>query len=94
MMGLSVPENPSFWVLGRILSKIGRKYNDEKPNGSILCSLFNRVHFSGIRAPTHYVSFSQFWSHFWRTMHGLPQRLKSTLFEIFSNGVDPKGPAE
>ena len=24
----------------------------------------------------------------------LPQRLKSTLFEIFSNGAAPKGPAE
>ena len=42
----------------------------------------------------HYVWFSQFWSHFPRTMHCLPQRLKSTLFEIFSNGVDPKGPVE
>ena len=28
---------------------------------------------------------------FLRTMHGLPQRLKSTLFEIFLNGGCPKG---
>ena len=39
----------------------------------------------------HYVWFSQFWSHFRGTMHCLPQRLKSTLFEIFSNGGCPKG---
>ena len=39
----------------------------------------------------HYVWFSQFWSHFHGTMHCLPQRLKSTLFEIFPNGGCPKG---
>ena len=38
--------------------------------------------------------FSQFWSHLCRTMHCLPQRLKSTFFEIFSNGAALKGPAE
>ena len=27
-------------------------------------------------------------------MHCLSQRLKSTFFEIFSNGAAPKGPAE
>ena len=41
--------------------------------------------------PAYYVWFSQFWSHFHGTMHCLPQRLKSTLFEIFSNGGCPKG---
>ena len=35
------------------------------------------------------VSFSQD-----NAMHCLPQRLKSTLFEIFCNGAAPKGPAE
>ena len=47
----------------------------------------------------HYVWFSHFWSHFRGTMHCLPQRvksifferLKSMFFEIFSNGVVPKG---
>ena len=43
------------------------------------------------RHPLHYVWFSQFWSHFRRTMHCLPQRLKSTLFEIFSNRGCLKG---
>ena len=46
--------------------------------------------------------FSQLWSHLCGTMHCLPPRLKSTFFErlksmffeIFSNGVAPKGPAE
>ena len=32
--------------------------------------------------------------HFRGTMHCLPQGLKSTFFEIFSNGAAPKGPAE
>ena len=31
---------------------------------------------------------------FGRTMHCLPQRLKPTFFEIFSNGAASKGPAE
>ena len=39
----------------------------------------------------HYVWLPQFWSHFRGTMHCLPQRIKSTLFEIFSNGGCPKG---
>ena len=43
---------------------------------------------------THYVWFSQFWSHFQGTMYCLPQRLKSILFEIFSNEAAPKGPLE
>ena len=38
--------------------------------------------------------FSQFWSHLCGTMHCLPQRLKATFFEIFSNGAAPKGPVE
>ena len=29
--------------------------------------------------------------HFGRTMHCLPQRLKSTFFEIFSKGAFPEG---
>ena len=44
---------------------------------------------------THYVWFSWFWSHlkmsknvFW-VVARLPQRLKSTLFEIFSHSTDP-----
>ena len=41
--------------------------------------------------PSHYVWFSQFWSHFRGTMHCLPQRLKSMLFEFFSNGAATKG---
>ena len=36
----------------------------------------------------------QFWSHFHGTMHGLPQRLKSTFLKKISNGVAPKGPSE
>ena len=39
----------------------------------------------------HYVSFSQFWSHFHGTMHCLPQRLKSTFFEKISERSDPEG---
>ena len=46
-----------------------------------------------VASPVHYVWFSQFWSHFRGTMHCLPQRLKSTFFEIFSNGAALKGPA-
>ena len=42
----------------------------------------------------HYVWFSQFWSHFCRTLHCLPQSLKSMFFEIFLNGAAPKGPVE
>ena len=39
--------------------------------------------------------FSQFWSHLCGTMHCLPQWLKSTFFEIFSNEAPAqKGPAE
>ena len=38
--------------------------------------------------------FSQFWSHFQGTMHCLPQRLKSTFFDFFSNGAAQKVPAE
>ena len=47
-----------------------------------------------VTAPMHYVWFSQFWSHFRGTMHCLPQRLKLTFFEIFSNDAAPKGPAK
>ena len=41
----------------------------------------------------HYVWFSQFLSHFHRTMHCLPQRLNSTLFEKFSSRPARKGSA-
>ena len=39
----------------------------------------------------HYMWFLQFWSHFRRTTHCLPRRLKSTLFEIFSTLWVPFG---
>ena len=45
-------------------------------------------------AVIHYMLFLQFWSHFCGTMHCLPQRLKSTFFENFSNGAAPKEPEE
>ena len=40
-----------------------------------------------------YVTFTILVS-FLQDHHCLPHRLKSTLFQIFSNGAAPKGPAE
>ena len=48
-----------------------------------LSSVATFHHQPSTSSPTHYVWFSQFWSHFCGTMHCLPQRLKSTLFVIF-----------
>ena len=56
-------------------------------------NFFLSEYFEGLSHWKHYVWFSQFWSHFHRTIHCLPQRLKSMAFgtapiEKISNNVD------
>ena len=59
-------------------------FNNHAISPSCLMKSFYAV---SIGTTVHYVWFSQFWSHFRREMHCLPHWLKSTLFEIFSNGA-------
>ena len=66
-------------------------FRDEKHHIISVIRAHSASYFWRVYPLYRYMWFLRFWSHFCGTMHCLPQRLKSTLFEIFSNGTAPRG---
>ena len=83
----------AFELLALSFFSIKNCYFDEKKSNPL--DDYN-TYLAVLQLPIHYTNvwFSQFCSHFLGTMHCLPQRLKSTLFEIFTNEVVAKRPEE